>query len=117
MNTPKNRPIEGYIREDIKDVIGLFLGGNTQQYSYRHQFHRQQISNTQDISTPFIQDESYSSTNIATLGPLIAVSVTSHVQAINGPMTSNQPQVWKCFGTMSLRVDWKGEMASNVRLV
>ena len=26
MNTPKNRPIEGYIREDIKDVIGLFLG-------------------------------------------------------------------------------------------
>ena len=51
--------------------------------------------------------------NIATLGPLIAVSVTSHVQAINGPMTSNQPS----FGTMSLRVDWKGEMASNVRLV
>ena len=30
MNTPKNRPIEVYIREDIKDVIGLFLGG----YSY-----------------------------------------------------------------------------------
>ena len=28
MNTPKNRPIEGYIREDIKDVIGLFLGGD-----------------------------------------------------------------------------------------
>ena len=23
--TPKNRPIEVYIREDIKDVIGLFL--------------------------------------------------------------------------------------------
>ena len=26
MNTPKNRPIEVYITEDIKDVIGLFLG-------------------------------------------------------------------------------------------
>ena len=25
MNTPKNRPIEVYITEDIKDVIGLFL--------------------------------------------------------------------------------------------